>query len=1094
MTARAAPLGLRLFLEGVEVPVIAANVTVQPDMPATASVQIIPTDMSLNFLPRTLVHLFYLDANLSDAEIESAKKAADKTAKVRTGVHGAAEVDRLETNDFAYKILFTGEVIGYTYRKTPQGRQLVLQCMDLSSYWDTCYQFFSDYSASGNGLTDSTHQFVGAGAGIFDNLGGHQWVISNLINSPPRSPEYKNCKGLLGGLIHLLETVGGLRYRKANDFEGYNGVSDFFTIAELRYGLLSMIGAISADSTSAQLYASKAFCDWIRNGMTSLGNLISFRDMLNHINRYIFHNIYPNPCAMYAPGGEMVAKRTIKVGTTTFLDAPQGPAIQSNLKKVLTAMISTINTLNDKSRLDYLIDAVSAANKSTQEIYTDLVYNTGLVEASKGSNAANVASSLKSITALIQNAEANLPIKTWRRNDLENKIKDALNDIVSAYNDLFALLNTNVAKLKAHAFKVPTASYLYNQLFLPEAFFVSPPRCNVIFPDQYFDLSYSRNFMREVTRLASTGGLGMLGGGRQGSQLFNTTYIAPPIRDVKGKLLFATMSQGCRVLLPHEVHSGIIPKFEWVTDGHRWGVKASKTKGEAPGSKVYYLQRLANFQFFLHRWSARQLSINSIFNPNIVAGLPGVVIDRSAPSPAVIERLEKLMRRRMLPTQFVGKIYGYSHAIGQQGGSTSVQFAYARTHRGLDDEFLGVLSKEIAEESKDLSFEVNPRELALGLDSAGVQEEQNNTSTGEATETEKAKAKQKAKTASNIELRKLVVQMYVDNKLKANVTVPGLGKVKKVSPSGPTYLTHSMADSLGISDEYFNTKKKTVTNKEAGTITTVQTLAGVDVIQVPEKITVTYVQVFGTGKYERTNVAFEDVVRPSWFDENVWANKVITEKVYAPLLGTMAITDDKSLGQKQQDELLKRWKSDQVRCMTLADGKTTIGAVESPDGVYYTPVAEGSAEESIDGLSLVYGMIKERGGDVHGFIREFTRRPIANIVDILGSQNLEFDGNGKVLDPNVMIEGFHSRAFGDYNTDVQLPEKEGASTTAGFKALGNLMEGVADPGSLQRPGLIGRTAKEKSGIRPELDPRGRARGRVRAYVEELQLSRGLLGS
>jgi hypothetical protein len=83
MATKVAPLGLRLFLEGVEVPVIAANVTVQPNMPATAAIQIIPTDMGLYFLPRTLVHLFYLDSYLTDDEMELARKTVDKTATVR---------------------------------------------------------------------------------------------------------------------------------------------------------------------------------------------------------------------------------------------------------------------------------------------------------------------------------------------------------------------------------------------------------------------------------------------------------------------------------------------------------------------------------------------------------------------------------------------------------------------------------------------------------------------------------------------------------------------------------------------------------------------------------------------------------------------------------------------------------------------------------------------------------------------------------------------------------------------------------------------------------------------------------------------------
>ena len=55
------PLKLRLFLEGQEVPVISATVSIGYNGPAVASVQILPIDEGLTFKPRTMVHLFFLD-------------------------------------------------------------------------------------------------------------------------------------------------------------------------------------------------------------------------------------------------------------------------------------------------------------------------------------------------------------------------------------------------------------------------------------------------------------------------------------------------------------------------------------------------------------------------------------------------------------------------------------------------------------------------------------------------------------------------------------------------------------------------------------------------------------------------------------------------------------------------------------------------------------------------------------------------------------------------------------------------------------------------------------------------------------------------
>jgi hypothetical protein len=1092
-----------LFLEGVEVPVISASVTVQPDMPASAAIQIVPTDMSMYLLPRTLVHLFYLDSSLTDAEYDEASKVYSKLKEYRpTSTVEDNDGNRQVHQDLAYKLLFVGEVIGINYRKTPLGRQTVLQCMDLSSYWDCCYQFFSDYSAGGNGLTDKHHQFVGAGEGIFDNLSGHDWVISRLLQSPPKSPEYQECKGLQGGLIHLLECVGGLRYRN-DKFEGFKGVNDFFTIAELRYGLMSMLGAISADTTSAKLFSGKAFRTWLKNGMTSIGTLVSFRDMLNHVNRFIFHNIYPNPCARYVPGGTVKSKR-VMVSTTSYVDASIGPGLRDDMSEVHVMLLKAEVALNflagdSRTATSPVADPLAYATDNTREALKILKLLIEGVDATQADNAEDISTELKSVKSNVSNALDSLPTlqpyssedtrfvgsgggATSSTGETASKSKKAAGFLRSASSALWDLYTKEVAQYKPKSVEVPGASFLYNQLFFPEAFFVAPPKCNVIFPDQYFDLNFSRNFLREVTRLAAQAGLGMLGGGRQGAELFSRYYIAPNIRDVRGGLVFSTPSQGSKIILPHEVHTGIVPKFEWITDGHRWGVKAAYGSNASRPEKIHYLQRLANFQFFLHRWSARQLSVGGIFNPNIVAGLPGVVIDRSAPSPVVVQELEKILQRRMLPTQFVGKVMGFSHAIGQQGGSTSIQYGFARTHRGLDDEFMGILNKEVTTEKPADVLEVWPKLTVTSEDPAELRENQTGT---ESTETQKAQSKQRARVGKNIELRKSIVRLWTENKLAPPLTIPLLGKVKKVETKGKAQLLSDEAEELGISEAYF-TKNAVVGDGSFGSPSEKH-------IVVPETITVTFNPIVGTGQFERSNLSFEDAVRPGWFMKDVWGNENITEKVYYPLLGSRSITDD-SMSQEQQDELLKRWKADQqARITPTADGKTVVD-VESLDSKFKITVAPGSVEEAIDSVSLLYSMTKEKGGNIHGFIRDYTKRPIANMVDILGSQSLEFDSTGKVKDPDTMIEGFHSRAFGDYNTDVQLPDREGGTSKAGKDALFNLMEGVANPATLKRTGMIDTKNTPRTPIRAELDPRGRARGRVRAYMEELKISRGLLGS
>ena len=160
-------------------------------------------------------------------------------------------------------------------------------------------------------------------------------------------------------------------------------------------------------------------------------------------------------------------------------------------------------------------------------------------------------------------------------------------------------------------------------------------------------------------------------------------------------------------------------------------------------------------------------------------------------------------------------------------------------------------------------------------------------------------------------------------------------------------------------------------------------------------------------------------------------------------------------------------------------------------------VIPGSIEEAVDSIAILYGLIRNRRGDVHGFISQFTKRPIANMREILGSPHLVINDDGELDTESPGLEtaeeGFHSRAYGDYNTDVQYPGSGGETKMKpGKRALHGLFEGVKVGQTVTRESILDRGEGAFS-VRPEMDPRGRARARVRAYVEELNVSRGLLG-
>lgn len=1103
---RAAPLGLRVFCEGVEIPGIAAQVSIQPGSPATASIQIVPTDAALSILPRTLVHLFYLDDMLTEQE---AAMARDRVSKAYRNGPGTTipEVDRIEAPDEQYKLLFVGEVIGVNYSKTPVSRQMVLQCMDLSSYWDACYQWFADYSVHGGGFTDKTHIFIQAGSGLFDNIAsGTTWVVSSILLKPPSNLLYKDCKGLLGGIISLLEVIGGVRPSQST-FKACRGVNDFFTVAELRYNLSSMIGAVAADTTSAALYDKQAFISWMQNGMSSLGNLVSFRDILNQVCQWVFHDVYPNPSCMFIPPGT-VSVNTVKNINTNGITKDG----RDELTKIRALLSEAIDKLSH-------VSAIETYDDETRKSFFDAYFRRVTTASTRVEDLIDVNNKLD-VHILLQQlsdriVQSIIPVVSELEESI-NEVRDNLSVAISIIDEIRDGGESTISK----TVKKRAGGHLFNQLVLPETFFMAPPRCNVLFPDQYTSFSYSRNFMREVTRLSCSAGPGwLIGGGKD--PILSHYYFAPNILDDKGQSLHSTLRDGARIILPHEVHSGIIPKMEWVSEAHRWSVKASKADNQE--GRIHYLQKLANFQFFLSRWSARSIGLSARFSPQLVLGFPALVIDRAAPAPEARKAIEQILGKEVLPTQYLGKVAAITHSLSQAGGTTEVNLTHCRTHRGSDDDFLGALQEGLTYHRKlmktgiQVSIDINamsknmakykpsvsPKDANVTTDvvkkllatistmitrkvsflgptatraellSAGFSNNEVDLMTplNSPVPSEKSavmmtegilneaetfgsidnaqKLSERYQTPKNI--RNKTYYRFVVDRANWGAKVPGVGTINFVEVSQtPAYLHQSTLAKMGIVvDASFKDAAKGLAIPEG---------ERTGFFIYPDKVIVWFDH-FTSEKVSPDGGKFrvEDILTPDWYSKDAWSHDNIGEKVYGFLLGCGAIIDDPSLmnftepAEETNESLNMRQSSGQM-----------------------------SLEDAVDGLSCHYGRLMERGQDVHAFIRSYTYRPIASLPEIMGSPDFDIDENGTVTG----TEGFHSRAFGDYNTDVKYVE--GKPAQAGRKALTGLIEdGIPTVNRMDQ--------KVNTRIPPYLDPRGRARQRILAYMAELNLNRGLQG-
>lgn len=282
-------LHLRLFLEGLEVPVIGAQVAATDGSAATAQIEIVPTDRAFGILPRTVVHLYYLDYP------ELLYKGADADFQ-GMGEEGATKEGGLEKY---YKLLFMGEVIATGFAKQGHGgRNLTLQCIDFSNYWDSTFLYQTKYAAAEQNVVGRNLQaFLTASATAFDDIVNQPQLLVSYLAS--RMPAYPAAAGdipssLLGGVLSILELLGGV-----NNL--FLGVNDFATISERRVRLLDQVGSDRGD-TAAALLDRTTFDAFIKSQLAQLGDVVSFRDLLNLVFAQIYYGVTPVPAGHYRAG------------------------------------------------------------------------------------------------------------------------------------------------------------------------------------------------------------------------------------------------------------------------------------------------------------------------------------------------------------------------------------------------------------------------------------------------------------------------------------------------------------------------------------------------------------------------------------------------------------------------------------------------------------------------------------------------------------------------------------------------------------------------------------------------------------------------
>jgi hypothetical protein len=363
-----------------------------------------------------------------------------------------------------------------------------------------------------------------------------------------------------------------------------------------------------------------------------------------------------------------------------------------------------------------------------------------------------------------------------------------------------------------------------------------------------------------------------------------------------------------------------------------------------------------------------------------------------------------------------------SHTVNQQGGNTQYVFSEARVHRE-STEYLGV---DKAVVSKRVGYAKTRRVYAAAPAIA-------------------PKVGMRGARGGVIEYVKDVTDQYM-NKWVDKLEGPGKAFIGNESDSR-IYLSNVKDEKLLYYHAYF------IRERHDRRIVRHVNIPMEEAVRPPwtwdgwtnQRIGETYMQFFGTN-------SITDV---DGFTAGVDPDDVVGGDVYAALA---EVKEGRAASNKSPNEI-KKTDNDYV---TTAGKKVAAGAV-------LALADEQTVENAVDFLVRMYSFVRYNNMDVGEFLKMYTWRPVATMIDIMGTSDLVISETSPgVYEATQGVEGFHSRAFSDEGDLFGLVDKQ-----------------------VKR--VLGLSRNKRHAAAKRLDVRAIRRAAVREYVEELSGSKGLLG-
>lgn len=1053
-----------ILVEGIEVAAISVRVNGGIMTPAEAAIEIPAVSAAHKIKPRSLVHIFFAETSYAEGELADKTRSVTKSLKARD----------------SYCLLFVGEVVAYKYVNAGGLRHIVLQCQDFTTYWQQAKLYWGT-----NKLSSYTYKrAIAAGSvQVFDGkkrVDNTDAFLNLLLAKPTTVPKLT---GILGGVISLLESATGV-YRP-DVAKNFRGVNDFIGQAELRLQLTQTLGVSPDDNTSSKYIDATAFKQYFKRLAQSMSSQASFMDLVGLFLERVHYQWTSVLMPPYMPRNKdkKLKSKVMEYKTTKFK-----PLKETNDDvKLIDALAALVQQRLDQQKTRYTSGEVVSPGDGTQ--YSEYrVVNSVRVSVPDNSrqaefNATRPVQSFLSNDWTARSVAVRQQLGQQGQALFESRIGTAYNFLISVQKVLRAIVEggrvlsatanglvssvagypqhtaTNLKYIlrflqKAKSLLADGASTttgklvdgadielgdrLHCFLFLPDLYMAPPPTCNVLFPDQYTQIQFGRQWMSELTRLT-------MHTRTQTGQDAKDLYFAPNT-DILGGPKDSTVEQALTknvsFMMPHEKYTGVIAAIEAIEEAsifrkiHEEVKKAekdakkpdpkkptnAKVSGEAQFSPMEHLRRAANFLFFQRRFANRSISVTARFSPQIVTGLPMLVLDGD---PGVLNRFGTFdpdgrlktiddegketsgaIARPSTGTHFVGLVAAVQHGIDGAGQAfTQIQLVKCREHTEGIDIFLDADDVEgIADKNKALKVVTEKTQVIHGWqyfdpnpnkDESFDKQFKLNDTTFRADPNRPVYTRPDSKTVKTVPLKK-GDQLYANGATTAvSVANPGDGKSYADAPttgSGtgaiPTRGIRTQATSQPVVVYRDNVNSKTY----AGEI----------------------------------KFSFEQTATPPWFAD-IYLPHNIGKQFYEPMIGCKSVLDESALTGGSGVDAADIVKNKERVYLKLSYADGTQRQVEIPTNVLLPAT---TVQESAERLAETWRGLTDSGANVALFVDAYTRRNCGSLPEIMGDKNpwMSFLTN-REIEPIPEKEadredGFHGDAYGRF---TNLQDKNGAA-------------------------------------------------------------------